>query len=415
MNRILTSILTISVVLGFVGHGIWAYNFGGVSGISGIGNVVDIMVNGQSPWSENYAIGPADPGYTGHINLTIRNIGNSPADLYLKLYNVTDSDVVRSDSEDKAEERIGEKHDISKKIRVGVDNGLDNNDKGILKDIAGKSINIGKINIDDTVHMSITFHLEEDTGNEYQGDQSKFDISLSAIASESLDDIKTEMSYTSGGNDGNGCQGVITPERSSNIVLSETYNEDLMSGISIYYDYVSYGNDIYQIRATDTKDEKCISIRTEILKNTSDTINKSAPGNVYKNINIWSGTDNIKEYSIRFKVEKAWGEKYSFPGDMRLFRWNNSEWEELDTKIINQDDKYYYFESHTNSYGVFAITRIRNDMDRGVVGYVSTSVPTNVEPSIPPKEQNSLWLLVLIIGFIATIIYLVYKKRQKQD
>lgn len=138
MNRILTSILTITVVLGFAVRGIWAYNFGGVDSIdTNTGNVVDIVVNGQNPWSENYAIGPADPGYAGHINLTIRNIGISPADLYLKLYNVTDSDVIRSEPEDKAEELIGEKHDISKKIRVGVDNGLDNNDKGILKDIAG--------------------------------------------------------------------------------------------------------------------------------------------------------------------------------------------------------------------------------------------------------------------------------------
>lgn len=413
MNRILTSVLIITAVLGFVVHGIWAYNFGGVDSIdTNTGNVVDIMINGQNPWSGNYAIGPADPGYTGRINITIRNIGNSPANLYLKLYNITDSDVIRSEPEYKVEERIGEKHDISTKIHVGIDNGLDNNDKGILKNIAGQSINIGKIDIDDTVHMSVTFHLEEDTGNEYQGDQSKFDISLSAIASEPSDE--TEMSYISGGNDGNGCQGVITPEHSSNIVLSETHNEDLMSDISIYYDYVSYGNDIYQIRAKDTKDEKCISIRTETLKNTSETINKSAPGNVYKNINIWSGTDNIKEYSIRFKVEKAWGWKYSFPGDMILFRWNKSTWEELDTKVINQDDKYSYFESHTNSYGIFAITRIRNDMDGGFIGYVPTSVPTNVEQYIPLKEQSYLWLLVLIIGFIATIIYLVYKRRQKQ-
>lgn len=411
MNRMLTSILTITVVLGFAVHGIWAYNFGGVDSIdTNTGNVIDIMVNGQNPWSENYAIGPADPGYTGRINLTIRNIGNSPADLYLKLYNVTDSDVIRSEPEDKAEELIGEKHDISKRIRVGIDNGLDLDDKGILKDIAGQSINIGKIDIDDTVHMSITFHLEEDAGNEYQGDQSKFDISLSAIASEPSD--KTEMSHISGGSDGNGCQGVITPEHSSNIALSETHNEDLVSGISIYYDYILYGNDIYQIHAADTKDEKCISIRTEILKNTSETTNKSAPGNVYKNINIWSGTDNIKEYSIRFKVEKVWGEKYSFPGDMKLFKWNKSTWEELDTKVINQDNKYSYFESHTNSYGVFAITRIRNDMDGGFIGYVPTPVPTNVEQHIPPKEQNYLWLLALIIGLIATVIYLAYKRRQ---
>ena len=66
-------------------------------------------------------------------------------------------------------------------------------------------------------------------------------------------------------------------------------------------------------------------------------------------------------------------------------------------------------------YGVFAITRIRNDIDSGVIGYVSTPVPTNVEPHILPKEQSSLWLLVLVIGFITMIMYLVYKRRQKQD
>ena len=100
-----------------------------------------------------------------------------------------------------------------------------------------------------------------------------------------------------------------------------------------------------------------------------------------------------------------------------LFRWNNSvgTWEELETKTIGQDDKYFYFESHTNSYGVFAITRIRNDMDGGFIGYIPTPVPTNVEQHITPKEQSYLWLLVLIIGLIATIIYLVYKRRQKQD
>lgn len=366
MNRILTSTLVITVVLGFVANGVWAYNFDGVGSVSdsiiGSGNTVNIVVNGQNPWSQSYAVGPAEPGYTGHINLSVRNIGGSDADLYLKLYNVLDSDIIRSDSEYKAEKLIGEKHDISKQIRVGVYNGLNNRDNGILKDIAGKSINIGKIDIGDTVYIDIAFHLEEDTGNEYQGDQSKFDISLSGITSDSPDD--TEKAYVGGSDDTDSCHGVVTPEHLDNVVMSETHDRNLVSDIPIYYDYSSDKNDIYRIRATDKSNEKCISMRTEILINTSGTVKEAAPGNVYRNINVWSGTDNIKEYDIAFKVEKAWSEKYS-PGNVRLFRWNKSGWEELDTKIINKDDKYYYFESHTSSYGAFAITGTRNDVGIG--------------------------------------------------
>jgi len=59
-------------------------------------------------------------------------------------------------------------------------------------------------------------------------------------------------------------------------------------------------------------------------------VTSAAPGNVYRNVNIWIGTSgfatprNINDAIIRFRVENSW---ISSHNDIKLLRWDGSNWD----------------------------------------------------------------------------------------
>lgn len=198
MNKILASLLTIGVIMAIAGAGTWAV-FTDTEKNTGTftSGTIDIAVDGYNPWSEK--VGPYQvtgtegcgtgqvttllkPCYIGYINFPVENVGLNPAKVWLTLNNVVDSNVgPRSEPELEAENDVP-KDDISSTIAIDLTVGnwqvIPWTADKMLSD-TGK-IYIGEFQPGEEKDVSISFHMDINAGNEYQGDQSSFDIVLEA-------------------------------------------------------------------------------------------------------------------------------------------------------------------------------------------------------------------------------------------
>lgn len=206
MKKILASLLMIGAVLAIAGAGTWAV-FSDTEKSTGTftSGVIDIAVDGQNPWvkgpyevtsNEGCGTGQTEttrlkPCYVGYIKFPVKNVGDNPANIWLKLKNVKDSNFgPRSEPELEAEKGTPI-DDISKHIAVDLNVGnvqlLEWNEKTTLNSLSnaddhkGKKIFLGQFQAGEQKDVSISFHLAKDAGNEYQGDRSTFDIELYAM------------------------------------------------------------------------------------------------------------------------------------------------------------------------------------------------------------------------------------------
>jgi len=90
---LLISVMLVSVTAALVGIGTYAYF--SASAVSGYNDFftgsISFSVNGADPWTGNFNATVADikPGMTGWGNLTIRNTGQNPADLWMNVTNIS--------------------------------------------------------------------------------------------------------------------------------------------------------------------------------------------------------------------------------------------------------------------------------------------------------------------------------------
>ena len=172
------------------------------------------------------------------------------------------------------------------------------------------------------------------------------------------------------------------------------------------------------------------------MKSTS-TLVKTLPGGlVYKNINIWVGTSgfatpkNIKEASIKFRVDNAWMSANSVTSsDIILVKWNGDSWIELETRGLSKDDTNTFFEGKTNAFSPFAIT-VKTDGVKSSDKVRGLEIPQ--KPGVTIRDTNekqpaetpiitriassgisnwSIILIILIINIIIVAMYFLWVKK----
>ena len=101
----------------------------------------------------------------------------------------------------------------------------------------------------------------------------------------------------------------------------------------------------------------------EILKNTSSIVKEPAPGQVYKNVNLWIGNsgfskpENLENARIEFRVNKTWISKNSVnKSKITLYRYSEGKWNPLSTVLKEKDTDYFYFTAETPGFSPFAIS-----------------------------------------------------------
>lgn len=172
-----------------------------------------------------------------------------------------------------------------------------------------------------------------------------------------------ENSGGSSGGSGGGGGGSTSPESINNIELKEISNEQIFKGVHTYYNFKNRANDIVSLEFDPKKSFGKTTAIIEVLKNTSSIVKEPAPGDVYKNINIWIGNsgfsnpENLENARITFRVSKTWiYEKGLGKNQVMLYRYNQNKWNPLSTVLKEEKGDYFYFTSDTPGFSPFAIS-----------------------------------------------------------
>jgi len=216
---------------------------------------------------------------------------------------------------------------------------------------------------------------------------------------------------------GSGGQGVITKEPFDNILKSETVEKDLTAGIWMLYPFISPELSIYELYVKSKESETYVAIRIEDLKDTSKIAKEKAPINIYKNENVWLGSSNIDDITVRFRVENSWISNNNVNReDIRLLKWDNV-WTPLGVKEINRDDNYTYFESRITESSILAIGSKGENETLPISTPIMTgnATPIQTESPLPTKSApaKSPGFEIIAAITVITAIY-IFRRNEKE-
>ncbi len=240
---------------------------------------------------------------------------------------------------------------------------------------------------------------------------------------------------TGGSGGGSSGGGIVTAEPYDNIAKSESYDKDLVANTPVTYTFKAPELGVYEIAFTGKENEIGITLRVEGLKDTSKKVTAPAPGTVYKNINILTGTKRMKEAQVRFRVENSWlGSNSLAASDVKLLHWDGSQWTQLETAQTTKDDSYTYYEAKTDTFSSFAISGLKGGVivptatppQLAVTTAVEGTPQTGVAPAAGTRSGilasllglalpvgdgsvSIFWIIGLIIA--AAVLYLIRRKR----
>jgi PGF-pre-PGF domain-containing protein len=211
----------------------------------------------------------------------------------------------------------------------------------------------------------------------------------------------TEASFTtsssrvgssSGGGGGGGGGGGASAENVTNIEVKEKYDLYIYKDKVTAYAFTNSSNPVLFVNITGNISAGEINTALEILRNKSSLVKTSAPGLIYKNINIWVGTSgfavpkNIKNAEITFRVEKKWINQGE-PGEVTLYHYD-SDWVALPTRKIKEDDVFEYYTAQTGKFSPFAITMLNATVLKPTGNVAAAQVTASVAADIPVKVNQ---------------------------
>lgn len=232
----------------------------------------------------------------------------------------------------------------------------------------------------------------------------------------------TQKSSTSssGGGGGGGGGGGTSEENFSNIILKEKYDLYIMKDKVTSYAFRNISNPILFVNITGNISAGNVNTAVEVLRGTSSLVSSPPPGTVYKNANIWVGTSgfaipkNIKEAVIRFSIENSWLNSNGIAGsDIRMVKWNKTQWIQLETAEKGKDGIYAYFDAKTNSFSPFAITSLKGEIVQTTTPEITAIEPSPMVTEAPLSEKPSINLgLIMGVFIVLGIVVVVYLNRK---
>ncbi|MCL7415149.1 MAG: PGF-pre-PGF domain-containing protein, partial [ANME-2 cluster archaeon] len=166
---------------------------------------------------------------------------------------------------------------------------------------------------------------------------------------------------SSGGGGGGG--GGTSGEDFNNIKEIQTQRATIFKNDTVSYAFENTLNPILNVNFTAKISAGKVASKIEVLRHTSTLVDMPAPGNVYKNVNIWVGNfgwssdRSITNATITFAVPREWIEAFNIQEtSILLYRYHNDSWDPLSTIILSSDERYNYYESSTPGFSPFAIS-----------------------------------------------------------
>ena len=125
--------------------------------------------------------------------------------------------------------------------------------------------------------------------------------------------------------------------------------------------------------------------------------------------------NNIKNATIRFKVEKEWIINNNVDASfVVLKRYENVGWKELSTQNTGDDDIYAYYEAASPGLSVFAITAKRMPTTTSITPFDETTTTLATTRKFPSINSKVLILIAaaIIIPLLAVLFAIPKTKKQ---
>ncbi|WMW21266.1 PGF-pre-PGF domain-containing protein [Methanolobus mangrovi] len=186
----------------------------------------------------------------------------------------------------------------------------------------------------------------------------------SGLGTSQLITVNAVSTTTSTSGSGGGGGGSLSSgEKYENIAFKDYVLKAVVKDTETVFSFYKEDNSIVSVSFTSKLNGGQVKAVVETLVGTSSQVSSSAPGNVYKNMNIYVdtklGADVIGNSKINFKVEKSWTDDNKFDlSTITLFRYSSGAWDQLPTEMTGEDESYYYFTSTTPGFSPFAISSI---------------------------------------------------------
>jgi PGF-pre-PGF domain-containing protein len=241
-------------------------------------------------------------------------------------------------------------------------------------------------------------------------------------SSDSSSSSSSGARVNGGGNSGENYENILYKTAKSQTVLGKKITT---------YAFDSAGNPIVSISFIALKNSGVVSSSVEVLNGISSLVQGPPPGEVYKYMNIWVGDtgfatpDNIKNAIVYFKVEKSWLSNNDIKGSLiSLYRYNDNEWNKLETRKVKEDDNFVYFEAETPGFSPFAIIGVRQNQplqtDENLLYSTSDeegslytqSNDTGYVPVVASQSGISIWIwiVLLLLLLLGLGIYIGFKR-----
>lgn len=248
-----------------------------------------------------------------------------------------------------------------------------------------------------------------------------FQLNVGGLAKTITLSPKSDESSSSGGSSGGGA----SLETFENILISETQREYVTKDSNVSYYFHLDGNVVRYINFTGLTNSGTIASKVEILDHTSTLVDSTPPDIVYKNLNIgvgnigWANPQNIASPTIYFFVEKSWVTENNIDEyTIRLNRYNDGQWNRLDTEKMGEDEYNLYFDAQTPEFSSFAITgkakqsgivqpTSTNDLESGLTP--QTTEPHETKPTQSTSKTTGFEISTGVLGLLI-VIFIIRKK-----
>lgn len=223
----------------------------------------------------------------------------------------------------------------------------------------------------------------------------------------------TTPSSSGGGGGGGGASG----EDFNNIAETQTRRTSIFKGDHVSYTFENTLNPIVYINFTAKVSAGKVASKIEVLRNTSSMVDTPAPGNVYKNINIWVGNygwateNNIEDMTVTFTIPLEWITSNNIDEDsITLYRYSNETWGALPTSKTARNGNSLHFTSSTPGFSPFAISSEPIPAPTAIKTPTTTPAPTikaqtgdasvNENRGVKKIDQGKVLFWVLFIAII---------------
>ncbi|MEK6949559.1 MAG: PGF-pre-PGF domain-containing protein, partial [Nanoarchaeota archaeon] len=227
----------------------------------------------------------------------------------------------------------------------------------------------------------------------------------------------------SGGGGGGGAAAVSTVTDSKAQVW-----QSIPSGSSVTLEVDKSAIAVTSVAVNDIKSDLS-GVELEVAALSENPVTTEAATKVYQYFRI--SKKNIADadagsFKVDFRVTKAWlTENGLASGDVALYRFVSSEWNELATKVSGTDDTYVNYEADTPGFSSFAIgtksgVKVEEEAPAGeeAAEEEKEAAPPEAvkvpEPVKAPGKAPVAWIIAAIVIILGIALIVAYQKQKKK-